>query len=191
MAREALKRALFLDRDGIINEDRHYVHRIEDFHFVDGIFDLCRAAAAAELAIIVVTNQAGIGRGFFTEQQFQELTNWMARRFSEHRVTITGVYYCPHHPVHGIGHYKRDCSCRKPNAGMILRARDEHGISLGSSILIGDKESDITAARAAGIKTSVLISGSPTDSDSQATFRFLNLQELLHFSGISGLLGCR
>ncbi len=181
MAGSSVKRALFLDRDGIINEDFHYVHRVEDFRFIDGIFDLCRAATAAGLAIIVVTNQAGIGRGLFTEQQFLVLTQWMCERFAENGVTIDQVYYCPHHPVHGTGQYKRDCSCRKPNPGMILRARDDHGICLHDSILIGDKEWDITAARAAGVGTAVLISGTDSDGGVEPACRFGNLRDALTF----------
>lgn len=176
-----MKLALFLDRDGIINEERHYVHRTEDFHFIDGIFELCRAAIEAGVAIIVVTNQAGIGRGFFTEQQFQTLTGWMNARFAEQGVTIDQVYYCPHHPVHGTGHYKLDCLCRKPNPGMILRARDDHGICLRNSILIGDKDWDIVAAKAAGVGTPVLISVNVPDRDAKPAYQFANLREALDF----------
>ena len=175
-----MKRALFLDRDGIINEDKRYVHRIEDFQFVDGIFDLCRAAIKAGMVIIVVTNQAGIGRGFFTEQQFQTLTGWMNARFAEQGVTIDQVYHCPHHPVHGIGHYKFDCLCRKPNPGMILRARDDHGICLRNSILIGDREWDIAAANAAGVGTPVLISVNAQPPNAKPAFQFTDLREALN-----------
>jgi D-glycero-D-manno-heptose 1,7-bisphosphate phosphatase len=176
-----VKRALFLDRDGVINEDRPYVHRIEDFQFVDGIFDLCRAAIEAGMVIIVVTNQAGIGRGFFTEQQFHVLTDWMNARFADQGVRIDQVYFCPHHPMHGIGHYKLDCLCRKPNPGMILRARDDHGICLRNSILIGDKEWDIVAANAAGVGTPVLISVNVPDRDAKPALQFTNLREALDF----------
>jgi D-glycero-D-manno-heptose 1,7-bisphosphate phosphatase len=176
-----VKRALFLDRDGVINEDRRYVHRIEDFHFIDGIFDICRAAIEAGMVIIVVTNQAGIGRGFFTEQQFRALTDWMNARFADQGVTIDQIYYCPHHPVYGIGHYKLDCLCRKPNPGMILRARDDHGICLQNSILIGDKEWDIVAAKAAGVGTTVLISGKVPDNDAKPALQFTNLREAFDF----------
>jgi D-glycero-D-manno-heptose 1,7-bisphosphate phosphatase len=105
-----VKRAFFLDGDGVINEDRRYVHRIEDFHSIDGIFDLA-GPPWRPVVIIVVTNQAGIGRGFFTEQQFQALTDWMNARFADQGVTIDQIYHCPHHPVHGTGHYKVDCLC--------------------------------------------------------------------------------
>jgi len=182
-----VKRALFLDRDGIINEDRRYVHRIEDFHFIDGIFDICRAAIDAGMAIIVVTNQAGIGRGVFTERQFHVLTDWMNAQFAGQGVTIDQVYYCPHHPLHGTGHYKLDCLCRKPNPGMILRARDEHCIWLRNSVLVGDKELDIMAAKAAGIATTVLISDRVPDSKAKPVFQATNLGEAFNYFCSSGL----
>lgn len=187
MAAPTVKRALFLDRDGVINEDRRYVHRIEDFHFIDGIFDMCRAATDAGMAIIVVTNQAGIGRGLFTEQQFHVLTHWMNARFSDQGVTIDQVYYCPHHPLYGTGHYKLDCPCRKPNPGMILRARDEHGICLRNSLLVGDNEWDIMAAKAAGIGATVLISDHVPDSKAKPVFQAANLREAFNFFVSSGL----
>ncbi|MDP1774220.1 MAG: HAD family hydrolase [Methylobacter sp.] len=149
--------ALFLDRDGIINVETNYVYRIDDFVFIDGIFDLCRNAMAVGMAIVVVTNQAGIGRGYYTEAQFHELSNWMCERFAEEGVAIDAVYYCPYHAVYGIGKYKVDSFDRKPNPGMILRARDELELLLEDSILIGDKASDIAAARAAKVGRAVLM----------------------------------
>lgn len=152
--------ALFLDRDGVINAEKDYVNRIDDFEFVDGIFDLCRSAVAIGMAIVVVTNQAGIGRGYYSEAQFLSVTEWMLSRFAEEGIVIDGVYYCPYHPEHGIGDYKADSFDRKPNPGMILRARDELGLSLDNSILVGDKSSDIAAARAASVGRAVLLAPS-------------------------------
>lgn len=182
-----MKKALFLDRDGVINEDRAYVHRIEDFHFVDGIFDLCRAATKAGMAIIVVTNQAGIGRGFYTAQQFHAVTDWMKAQFADQGVTIDQVYYCPHHPIHGIGHYKLDCPCRKPNPGMILKARDDHGICLQNSILVGDKEWDIAAATAAGVGTAALITDGVPQPNVNPALQFTSLRKALEFLVTLGL----
>lgn len=148
--------ALFLDRDGIINIETHYVHRIADFVFIEGIFELCRSAQSAGMAIVVVTNQAGIGRGYYTEAQFHTLTEWMCTRFADEGISIAGVYFCPFHPEHGIGAYQMDSYDRKPNPGMLFRARDELGIKLEKSILVGDKASDIAAARAAHLGKAVL-----------------------------------
>jgi D-glycero-D-manno-heptose 1,7-bisphosphate phosphatase len=152
--------ALFLDRDGVINIETNYVYRIADFMFIDGIFDLCRSAVAVGMAIVVVTNQAGIGRGYYTEAQFRELSDWMCKRFAEEGIPIDGVYYCPNHPEHGIGKYKTDSFDRKPNPGMILRAKDELGLLLEGSIFVGDKASDIAAARAAKVGRAVLMAPS-------------------------------
>lgn len=149
--------ALFLDRDGVINVEKRYVHLIKDFEFVDGIFELCRSAIKWGMRIVVVTNQAGIGRGFYTEAQFQALTDWMMTRFEEEGAPISAVYFCPFHPEHGVGLYRKESYDRKPNPGMILRARDEVGIDLSRSILIGDKESDIKAAKAAGVGLTMLL----------------------------------
>jgi len=150
--------AVFLDRDGIINKDRGYVHKIDEFHFIDGVFDACREMSKAGYRLIIITNQAGIARGYYTEEEFHYLTNWMLNEFRQHGIEIDDVYYCPHHPVHGMGEYRCDCDCRKPAPGMILRAAKEHSLDLRHSILIGDKTTDIEAGRTAGIGCCVLVS---------------------------------
>ena len=149
------RRALFLDRDGVINVDHGYVHRPDQFEFIDGIFDLCRHARDLGYLIVVVTNQAGIGRGLYTEQAFHALTTWMTQQFAERGIDIAAVYFCPHHALHGIGEYKRECERRKPNPGMLQDAARELGIDLGASMLIGDKESDIEAGLRAGLALTV------------------------------------
>lgn len=146
-------RALFLDRDGVINHDSGYTSSMESFTFIDGIFELCRAAKDAGYLLIVVTNQAGIGRGYYSEQDFIVLTDWMRRRFEAEGAPITDVFHCPYHPEHGIGKYRQDSFDRKPNPGMLLRAAERHGIDLANSIMIGDKDSDMRAARSAGVGT--------------------------------------
>lgn len=155
--------ALFLDRDGVINVETNYVHRPDEFIFIDGIFDLCRNAMKAGMAIVVVTNQAGIGRGYYTEEQFHALSHWMCERFEENDVVINGVYYCPFHAEYGVGKYKMESFDRKPNPGMILRAKDDLGLLLDASVLVGDKASDIDAARAANIGMAVLMAPSSID----------------------------
>ena len=156
--------ALFLDRDGVINHDSGYTHRIAEFVFRDGIFALCAAAQARGMAIVVVTNQAGIGRGYYTEADFQALTDWMLARFTAQGIAITGVEHCPHHPTQGQGPYRRDCARRKPAPGMILDASATHGLDPARSIMVGDKASDMQAALAAGIRTRILL----TDSAEEA-----------------------
>jgi D-glycero-D-manno-heptose 1,7-bisphosphate phosphatase len=160
--------ALFLDRDGVVNVDHGYVCRPEDFQFIDGIFDLCRAAQRQGYLIVVITNQAGIGRGYYSEADFAALTAWMVERFREEGVAIAGVYFCPFHPEHGIGPYKADAPCRKPNPGMILQAAEEHGIDLARSVLVGDKPSDIAAGVAAGVGRRYLYRPSAQERDEPA-----------------------
>ncbi|GAB3098531.1 D-glycero-beta-D-manno-heptose 1,7-bisphosphate 7-phosphatase [Lysobacter terrae] len=148
---------MFLDRDGVINHDAGYTHRWEDFEFVDGIFDLCRFAKQQGYLLVVVTNQAGIARGFYTEADFHALTEKMCERFQREGAPLDRVYFSPFHPEHGVGRYKLDSACRKPHPGMILRAADELAISLSESVLVGDKESDILAGHSAGVGCNLLL----------------------------------
>ncbi len=150
-------RALFLDRDGVININFGYVHTPEETEWVPGIFDLCRSAILAGYGLVVVTNQAGIARGFYTKAQFVAYTEWMLMQFKERGIDILRVYYCPHHPTAGEGPYRVDCDCRKPRPGMMLAAAQDLGIDLAESVMLGDKGSDMQAARAAGIGTRLLL----------------------------------
>ena len=145
-------KALFLDRDGVINVDRGYVHRIDGFAFVDGIFELGARAQSLGFMPIVITNQAGIGRGYYTEADFQHVTAWMLDQFRARGIRIERVYHCPFHPTEGIGEYRRDSFDRKPNPGMILKAKNDFALDLANSVLVGDKDSDIAAGRAAGVR---------------------------------------
>ena len=151
-------RALFIDRDGVVNVDHGYVHRIDQFDFVPGIFELARFVTG-ELGwpIIVATNQAGIGRGYFDEAAYEALTQWMCERFRQEGAPLTRVYHCPYHAQHGVGAYKIDHPWRKPQPGMFLQAARDFGISLADSVLIGDQMSDIRAAAAAGIGVRILL----------------------------------
>ena len=167
--------ALFLDRDGVINVDRHYVWRIEDFEFLPGIFELCRVAIHGGLLPIVITNQAGIGRGYYTEADFRRLDDWMHERFRERGVIIARTYHCPYHPTEGIGEYRRESFDRKPNPGMILRAQADFDLDLDRSVLVGDKESDIQAGRAAGVGYNVKLGEPIGEAAPTDTLAFPNL----------------
>lgn len=155
-----MNKALFIDRDGVINADKVHVYRKEQFEFTEGIFDLCRKYSDAGYLILVITNQAGIAKGFYTEADFQILMSWMIKEFENHSVKITKAYYCPHHPD-----FTGRCDCRKPEPGMILEAIEEFNLDISSCVLIGDKESDLEAGRRAGIpeNSMLLISGIPGD----------------------------
>ena len=144
------KRAIFLDRDGVINEDLGYVHRIEDFRFLPGVFEALRRLQKMGYALVVVTNQSGIGRGFYGEEEFMRLSGWMRERLQEEGIELLDILHCPHHPDAG-------CECRKPEPGMILEAARRHGIDLGRSWMVGDRPSDIEAARRAGVGGAILL----------------------------------
>ena len=144
-------KALFLDRDGVINYDSGYTSNKESFVFIDGIFDLCRAAIESGYVLFVVTNQAGIGRGYYTEQDFLNLSSWMCEQFVAQQCPIQEVFFCPYHPEHGTGVYKQESFHRKPNPGMLLDAAEKYSINLAESMMIGDKDSDMGAARNAGV----------------------------------------
>jgi D-glycero-D-manno-heptose 1,7-bisphosphate phosphatase len=149
--------ALFLDRDGVINVDHGYVHRPEQFEFVPGVFDTARAAVRLGYALVVATNQAGIARGYYTVAQFEALTAWMRERFAAEGAPIAAVYFCPYH-VEGLPPWQvADHPDRKPNPGMLLRAIRELSLDPARSLLLGDKESDITAARRAGLRAAALL----------------------------------
>ena len=160
-----MRRALFLDRDGVINVNHGYVHRRKDFEFLPGIFDLVRSARQRALLPVVVTNQAGIARGYYDEAAFHALTDWMLQRFVDEGALLERVYFCPFHPTAGIGRYRAESPDRKPAPGMLLRARDDLGLDLAGSILLGDKTSDIAAGRAAGVGLNLLLRAEPDPED--------------------------
>jgi D-glycero-D-manno-heptose 1,7-bisphosphate phosphatase len=151
------RKALFLDRDGVVNVDRGYVHRIDQIEFCPGIFDLVHHARRKGYAVVIVTNQAGIGRGLYTEGDFARLSAWMLGEFARCDAVVDRIYHCPDHPQHGIGAYRRDSPMRKPQPGMLLQAAADLGLDLKSSIMVGDKESDIAAGIAAGVALTVLL----------------------------------
>ena len=150
-------KAAFLDRDGVVNVDKGYVYKIDDFQFIEGIFDLCRLFQDRQYKIVIISNQSGIARGYYTIDQLKELTGWMRNRFEDQDVFISKFYFCPHHPVDGIGKFKKECNCRKPNPGMILRAQKEMQLNLGKSLLVGNQLSDIDAGKNAGVIRKYLI----------------------------------
>lgn len=143
--------AAFIDRDGVINQDHGYVSRWEDFEFMPGAEGAMASLQRLGFAIVVVTNQSGIGRGFYDEASFERLTQQMTDWLRVKGVDVTGVYFCPHHPSNARGDYLRDCDCRKPAPGMLLRAAQDHQLAIDQSIMVGDKPSDIDAGNAAGV----------------------------------------
>ena len=168
-----MKKALFLDRDGVINVEKNYLYKKEDFKFIDGIFELCKYYQKLGYIIIVVTNQSGIARKYYTENDFNALTSWMTQEFENNNIHISKVYFCPHHPdITG------ECPCRKPNAGMFFQAQKEFDIDLSNSIIVGDKESDIEAGIIAGLNESYLFDESEDIGDSKATKIISKLKDI-------------
>ncbi|HUH85845.1 MAG TPA: HAD family hydrolase [Stellaceae bacterium] len=150
------RRALILDRDGVINHDDGYVHRVAQCRFVDGIFAMTAAFARRGFAIVIATNQSGIGRGLYGEAEFASFMGWMRGEFARHGVPIAAVYHCPDHPTAGIGGYRCDNPWRKPGPGMMRQAAADLGLDPQRSWLVGDKAIDIAAGRGAGIGTLIL-----------------------------------
>ena len=190
-----MRRAAFLDRDGVINIDPGYVHRIEDFEFVAGTLEACAELVWRGWLLVVVTNQSGIGRGLYTEHDFSVLTNWMRERFAQARAPLAGVYFCPHHPTDALDGFRRQCTCRKPAPGMLLSAAHEVSLDLAQSILFGDKCEDMQAARAAGVRHRVLLGedGRALPADRCApglvTACFASLREAVSSAALVPILG--
>ena len=165
-------KTIFLDRDGVINKDINYLHKIDDFEFIDGIFDVCLYFQNLGYKIIIITNQSGIFRGYYTESDYQKLTQWMLEQFQYKNVNILDVFHCPHGP-------DSTCDCRKPKPGMLIEAKINHNIDMEKSWMIGDKERDIRAANDAGIINTILVrSGHKIDKyNSDAKFIIYSLQQ--------------
>ena len=168
-----MKRALFLDRDGVINVEKEYLYKIEDFEFIDGIFELCRHYQNLGYLIFIVTNQSGIARGFYSEEDFTKLTEWMLKEFVKRDIVITKVYHCPHHPD-----LSGECVCRKPKPGMLRAAADAFDLDLKNSIMIGDKERDIEAGLNADLRETYLFDESGSITESKATKIVNKLDEI-------------
>ena len=152
-------KTIFLDRDGVINNEISYLHKIDEFVFIDGIFKACQDFRHLGYHIIIVTNQSGISRGYFSEEDFHTITDWMLTQFEINDVNILDVFHCPHSP-------EANCSCRKPKPGMFIQAQKKYKINMDESWMIGDSERDIKAASLAGIKNTIIVkSGHKVEED--------------------------
>ena len=159
-------KTIFLDRDGVINKEVGYLHKIEDFKFTEGIFDACLFFLRLDYQIIIVSNQSGISRGYYTEDDYKKLTLWMLNQFSLKNISILDSFHCPHGP-------DSECSCRKPMPGMLIAARDKFNINMRKSWLIGDKETDIEAANRAGIANTILVKSGHLINESNSNSKFI------------------
>tara|TARA_B100001063_G_scaffold91636_1_gene85249 strand:+ start:1794 stop:2324 length:531 start_codon:yes stop_codon:yes gene_type:complete len=169
------KKVVFLDRDGVINKDTSYVSRIEDFEFIDGVFKACLHFKKLGFEIIIVTNQSGIGRAYFTQDDFNKLNEYMKKEFLKNSIEILDVFYCPHKP-------EDKCECRKPKTGMINQALNLYDIDLKNSWMIGDKITDIELAINSNIKNSILISNTPMKKEEKSLSNFVvnSLEETIN-----------
>ena len=155
MSKPVRRRGLILDRDGVINEDTGYLHRIEECRFVDGIFEMVAAFQARGFVTVIASNQSGIGRGLYSESDFAHFMTWMRWEFARRKVPVAAVYHCPDHPTEGIGPYCRANPWRKPGPGMLQQAAWDLDLDLRKSWTVGDRASDVEAGRAAGVGTIV------------------------------------
>jgi len=159
-------KTIFLDRDGVINKEVGYLHKIEDFEFINGVFDACRYLQSVGYKIIVVTNQSGIARGYYSEDNFHIVSSWMLEQFKENGVDILDVFFCPHGPG-------STCDCRKPKPGMFIQANNKYDIDMENSWMIGDKEADIQAANAVGIQNTILVKSGHAIDEESSNARFI------------------
>ena len=161
----SVQKAVFLDRDGVINIDKAYVSKIEDFEFCEGLFAALRVFQKLGYLLIIVTNQSGIGRGYYTEKDFETLSTWMKKKLLIENIKIDALYHCPHAP-------EENCECRKPKSGMFKQALKNFNIDMTNSWMIGDKKSDIEAAQGAGILNTIFL-GNAQNSEAKYCVNFL------------------
>ncbi len=154
-----MNKAVFLDRDGTIIQDVGYISSPEQVQFVPGSIEAIKMLNQAGYKVIVITNQAGVARGITTEDMVQTVDKVIQRGILSGGAHLDGIYYCPHHPEHGVYPYKQICECRKPHTGLIKKATQDHQIDLGRSFMIGDKSSDVETGKRAGIRTVFVLTG--------------------------------
>ena len=151
-----LNKVVFLDRDGTLNEEVNYLHKTEDMKLLPGVPQALKKLKDAGYKLIVVTNQAGVARGYYTEDDVKNLHQYMNQVLQKDGAWIDAFYYCPHHPVHGIGIYKKECNCRKPGTGMFEMAEKDFPVDKAASYMIGDKLLDTEAGQRFGV-ASILV----------------------------------
>ena len=159
-------KTIFLDRDGVINKDVGYLHKIDEFEFIDGVFEACLFFQKLDFEVIIISNQSGISRGFYPLADYKALTKWMLHQFKIEKISILDTFYCPHKP-------DAKCNCRKPMPGMLNKAREKFNIDMRKSWMIGDKETDIKAANLAGIKNTILVRSGHLIDETNSNARFV------------------
>lgn len=147
-----MKKAIFLDRDGTINIDKDYLFKVEDYEYIEGAVEGLRALTQMGYLLIIITNQSGIARGYYTEEDYLRLESWMLDDLKDKGIDISGVYYCPHHPEASIIQYKKECKCRKPGTELFWKAQRDFDIDMNHSFAIGDRSRDLCICKESGVK---------------------------------------
>lgn len=171
--------AVFFDRDGTINEEVGYLDSLEKLHVFPEAFEAVRLINQAGMKTVVITNQSGIGRGYFDEAFVGRVHEEIRHLFLKEGAVIDGFYYCPHHPTEGMGQYRQACSCRKPEPGLLLKAAQDLGIDLGKSYMIGDMPKDVEAGQRAGAKGILVRTGYGKVADMGSTHPDYTTQDIL------------
>ena len=153
------KCAVFLDRDGVINEEVEYLSHPDQVRLIPGVAEAVRLLNTAGVFVIVVTNQAGVARGYFSEERVDQIHRALSALLAQEGAHVDGFYYCPHHPTAGLGIYRVECDCRKPRPGLLLQAARDFALDLPCCYAVGDKVSDLAAGRAAGCHTILVQTG--------------------------------
>lgn len=174
-----MRKVIFLDRDGTINVEKSYLHKWEDFEFEKNAIEGLKKLKDSGYEFIVVTNQSGIGRGYYTEEDLVTLNNQMTEKLKEFGIEILECFYCPHHPEKGIGKYKVDCNCRKPNPGMLLEGIKKYDVDIENSFMIGDKKGDLEAGKKAGLKSILVLTGYGKKIEEEVKGNYLIAKDLL------------
>ena len=174
-----MRKVIFLDRDGTINVEKSYLHKWEDFEFEKNAIEGLKELKNLGYEFIVVTNQSGIGRGYYTEEDLVTLNNQMTEKLKEFGIEILECFYCPHHPEKGIGKYKVDCNCRKPNPGMLLEGIKKYNVDIENSFMIGDKKGDLEAGKKAGLKSILVLTGYGKKIEEEVKGNYLIAKDLL------------
>ena len=159
-------KVIFLDRDGVINKEIGYLHKIKDFSFINNVFETCNYFQSVGYNLIIITNQSGIARGYYKEEDFHQLNKWMLEQFTSNGIKILDIFFCPHSPNAG-------CNCRKPKPGLLLEANKKYGIDMKKSWMIGDKEVDVGAANSAGITNTILVKTGHEIDETKSNARFI------------------
>ena len=165
---DAMKRAVFLDRDGTVNEEVGYLSAVADLRLIPGAGAAIKRLNDAGLMVVLVTNQSGIARGYFSEALLQEIHARLEQVLRDEGAKLDAIYYCPHHPTAGTSHYTRECDCRKPGTGLIDQASRDLDIDVGQSYVVGDKWSDVELGQRAGAHTILVRTGYGSDEEGNA-----------------------